>query len=380
MKKAEKHRAISKKLANLEDVIKYEDIVQYADSVITLYQMPEEERIAYFEEVIAEIKAKEAAEEEKKQKQAEAGFAAFSDTKGGKKNKGKFYFYNVTSLGYGKTEFKTRWGNRELADDWRWSDKSRIAVSEATGEAIADNGSTEGATEDEKYKVETYLAKIPTDEKVIDSLSNGRNFAFYQLGLIYKEKFKENLLAADRLQKVLDNNPEERLILPSKYNLFKIFEEEERTALASKYKQDIITNHAGSRYAEILLNPQAILDDNSDGPDAIYSKLYKKYKDQKFLEVITQTEHYIGQFTGDQIVPKFEMLKANAIGRLQGFEAFKEALNYVALTYPNNPEGKKAEQMVADQLPKLAAKEFSLDSIAKGTKNWKVVLSSSATK
>ena len=190
--KGRKHRAISKKLANLEDVIKYEDIVQYADSVITLYQMPEEERIAYFEEVIAEIKAKEAAEEEKKQKQAEAGFAAFSDTKGGKKNKGKFYFYNVTSLGYGKTEFKTRWGNRELADDWRWSDKSRIAVSEATGEAIADNGSTEGATEDEKYKVETYLAKIPTDEKVIDSLSNGRNFAFYQLGLIYKEKFKEN--------------------------------------------------------------------------------------------------------------------------------------------------------------------------------------------
>ena len=99
----------------------------------------------------------------------------------------------------------------------------------------------------------------------------------------------------------------------------------------------------------------------------------RNIKTKKFLEVITQTEHYIGQFTGDQIVPKFEMLKANAIGRLQGFEAFKEALNYVALTYPNNPEGKKAEQMVADQLPKLAAKEFSLDSIAKGTKNWKVV-------
>ena len=56
------------------------------------------------------------------------------------------------------------------------------------------------------------------------------------------------------------------------------------------------------------------------------------------------------------------MLKANAIGRLQGFEDFKEALNYVALTYPNNPEGKKAEQMVAEQLPKLEVKEFSKET------------------
>lgn len=44
---------------------------------------------------------------------------------------------------------------------------------------------------------------------------------------------------------------------------------------------------------------------------------------------------------GDPLVPKFEMLKANSIGRIQGFEAYKEALNYVALNYPNMPEGQK---------------------------------------
>lgn len=369
-----KHRAISKKLTNLEDVIKYEDIVHYADSVITLYEMPEQERISYFEDVIAELKAKEAAEEEKKQKQAEAGFATFNESQGGKQNSGKFYFYNITSLGYGKTDFKTRWGNRELADDWRWSDKSRIAISEATGDIVVDaDGQSKEPTEEEKYSVDFYLAQVPNDEKVIDSLYHERNFAFYQLGLIYKEKFKENELAADRLQKVLDNNPEERLILPAKYNLYKIFEEGDNIGLADQMKQNIITNHADSRYAEILLNPQAVFTGNDDGPDAKYNTLFKAYRDQRFLEVITRSQDYINQFTGDPIVPKFEMLKANAIGRLQGFEPFKEALNYVALTYPNNPEGKKAEDMVANQLPKLANKEFSLDSISKGTKNWKVV-------
>jgi len=67
------------------------------------------------------------------------------------------------------------------------------------------------------------------------------------------------------------------------------------------------------------------------------------------------------------------MLKANAIGRIQGFEAFKEALNYVALNYPNNPEGKKAQEMVAKQLPKLEPQEFSSETGAEGTGNWKVV-------
>lgn len=365
-----KHRSISKKLDNLEDVIKYEDIVQHADSVITLYQMPVAERTAYFEGHIAEMKRKEEAEAEKQLERTNAGFATFANSKGGKENQGKFYFYNITSLGHGRNDFKTRWGTRNLEDDWRWSNKSKTLVSEATGEEIAAN--EEVLTEDQKYSVDYYLEQVPTDVTVIDSLKGERNFANYQLGLIYKEKFKDNMLAAAKLERVLSSNPEERLILPSKYNLYKIYEES-GSPLAMDMKQNIITNHPDTRYAEILLNPQAVLDGNTDSPDARYAALFKKYEQQQFLEVITQSEEYINQFTGDPIVPKFEMLKANAIGRLQGFEPFKEALNYVALTYPNNPEGKKAEQMVEEQLPKLETKEFSPETGSTGAGNWKVV-------
>ncbi|WP_285650437.1 hypothetical protein [Allomuricauda sp. NBRC 101325] len=367
------HRNIQKKLDNLEDVIKYEDIAQNADSVITLYEMPEAERKAYFEDYIAELKRKEelAADEEKKR--TEAGFAAFANSQGGKENQGKFYFYNITSLGYGKNEFRTRWGERALEDDWRWSNKARTLVSEATGETVVASADGENLTQDQKYSVDYYLGTVPTEASVIDSLRGERNFANYQLGLIYKEKFKDNLLAASKLENVLDSDPEERLILPSKYNLYKIYEESGTVVLADQMKQDIIRNHSGTRYAEILLNPQAVLDGNTDSPDARYNALFKQYQQQDYLQVITLSEEYINKFTGDPIVPKFEMLKANAIGRLQGFEPFKEALNYVALTYPNNPEGKKAEQMVKEQLPKLEGKDFSPETGSTGAGNWKVV-------
>jgi hypothetical protein len=368
-----KYRAIKKKLDNLEDVITYEDIVQYADSVITLYKMPKDEQIAYFENYIAEMKKAEEEAAKKEEERITAGFASFVKSKGGKENKGKFYFYNITSLGYGKNDFTTKWGNRQLEDDWRWSNKSRALPSEATGELLADGTAiSDEPIGDEKYDLDFYMERVPKDVSVIDSLGTERNFANYQLGLIYKEKFKENLLASGKLEDVLKSNPEERLILPSKYNLYKIYEEE-GSALAAEMKQNIIQNHGDSRYAEILLNPQAILTGSSDSPDARYTTLYKQYQNQEFLKVITGAEENINKYTGDPIVPKFEMLKANAIGRLQGFEPFKEALNYVALTYPNNPEGKKAEQMVAEQLPKLEPKEFSPEIGSSGTGNWKVI-------
>ena len=368
-----KYRSTKKKRDNLEDVIKYEDIAQYADSVITVYNMPVDDQLAYFEAYISELKEAQAAANKKEEERLNAGFAKFAESKGGKENQGKFYFYNLTSLGYGKNDFVTKWGKRELADDWRWSNKARALPSEATGEAVTANDSISGKpTEEERFSVDFYMDRIPSNVAIIDSLKGERNFANYQLGLIYKEKFKENLLAAGKLEEVLASDPEERLILPSKYNLYKIYEEENSPLLATM-KADILKNHGASRYAEIILNPRAVLEDEADSPDARYAALYRLYQQQEYLKTITGAEENIEKYTGDPIVPKFEMLKANATGRLNGFKPFEEALNYVALTYPNNPEGKKAEKMVAEQLPKLAIKEFSTDVGSSGTGNWKVV-------
>ncbi|GAB5473222.1 MAG: hypothetical protein Mars2KO_13210 [Maribacter sp.] len=367
-----KYRTTKKKLDNLEDVIKYEDIVQYTDSVITLYHMPKDDQLAYFQEFIDEMKRAEEAAAKAAEEKLTASFAAFGDSKGGKENKGKFYFYNIQSLGFGKNDFTNRWGNRELGDDWRWSNKARVSPQTQDETLAANDSLSSGPTDEEKYSLEFYMDQIPTDIAVIDSLNKERNFANYQLGLIYKEKFKENLLASGKLEDVLGANPEERLVLPSKYNLYKIYEEE-GSPLMETLKNDIIQNHPGSRYAEILLNPQAVLAANEDSPEQRYNALFQKYRNQDFLQVITGAEENINRYTGDPIVPKFEMLKANAIGRLNGFEEFKEALNYVALTYPNNPEGKKAEQMVAEQLPKLEPKEFSSEVGSEGSGNWKVV-------
>jgi tetratricopeptide (TPR) repeat protein len=366
------YRRIQKKRDNLDDVIKYEEVVQYADSVLFLHGMSAVEREIYFQVYIDSLRLAQQAEQQKKEQQARAGLEFFSQSPGGKENQGKFYFYNITSLGYGKTEFRAKWGDRELEDNWRWSNKSRI-LPDVPGDAVAEGGQgTEEVTDEEKYSLDFYLDRIPDDPQVVDSLRKERNFANYQLGLIYKEKFKEPMLAAARLERVLDLDPEERLVLPTKYNLYKIYQEV-GSPLQESMKQDILQNHPESRYAAILTNPDIRLSTLENSPDTRYAELFRAYREQEYLRVITGAEESINQFEGDPIVPKLELLKANAIGRLQGFDQFREALNYVALNYPNTEEGIQAQHIIEQQIPKLQNREFTDATGARGTGNWKVV-------
>jgi tetratricopeptide (TPR) repeat protein len=363
-----KYRTIKRKRNNLEDVIKYEGIVQHNDSVLYLVNASAADRIAYFEEFIAELKAKEEAEAEKKELEAlqqntGSGFGV-KNTSGGASAGGTFYFYNAVTVGYGKTEFKKQWGERALEDNWRLSDKTIIADEEIVA-ANTPVGQEQPASAEEKYSVDYYVNQIPTNTQHIDSLVTERNFANYQLGLIYKEQFKEYGLAANKLKKVLQSNPEEKLILPSKYNLYKIYQLQ-NNSMAAAIKKDILDNYSNSNYAEILRNPETILSaDSKNNPEVIYTQLYKKYENQEFEAVIASTQIKAKTFNGQDMGPKFEMLGALAKGRLQGFTEFKKALSAIALNYPNTPEGKEAKNMVDNYLPKIANTTFK-PSVEKG--------------
>ena len=372
------YRVIKRKRDNLDDVIYYETVVQVDDSILNLVNLSETARLEYFNDYIEKLKI---ASEKKREKEEAAernqGLITVNNNLKGQVARpigaigrnpfpqaSTFYFYNQSTVAFGKNEFIKVWGDRTLEDDWRWSSKnnSRLNNNASTNDILA------LATDEEKYDPEFYISKIPSDEKAIDSISDERNYANYQLGLIYKEKFKEYQLARTKLQTLLDNNPEERLILPAKYNLYKIYELLGSNNEAAIAKNDIITNYPDSRYATILNNPElaSLKDENS--PESLYEKTYVLNENQEYAEVIMNCDEYITMFDGDPITAKFELLKATAIGRLFGYNEYAKQINYVALNYPNSIEGKKAESIATNMLPKFANQEFIEDGIEKNVK------------
>lgn len=368
---SKEYRRIKKKRENLDDVIKYETLATANDSILGLVAMSEGERLAYFTEYtdglreqarLDSIAAVKTREEEANKEFYTKNSTAFGDKGDGNST---FYFYNSTTMAYGRQEFTRIWGDRKLEDYWRLSSKKTTSIDEE-GEIVE----VAEIPESELYDPQTYISKIPTDEIVIDSLAKDRNFAYYQLGLIYKEKFRENSLASNRLEKLLTLDPEERLILPAKYNLYKIYTEENQDALATKYKNDIVSNYPDSRYAEIILNPNTQLATDASSPEYKYKELYKRFENSEYGYVIETADDYITLYNGTEIVPKLEMLKATAMARQDGFEAYKKALNYISLTYPNSKEGKEAEDIFSNVLPKISNADFVEDE---ESNNWKVV-------
>jgi tetratricopeptide (TPR) repeat protein len=394
-------RKIKKKRINLDDVIKYETIAQQNDSILSVVVLDETGQKRFYEDYIAklkksdELKAKLATQKAEKEanllaaKNAGGGSLLKQDKNnlvGGAKNsaasnpglfdmgddtKSGFYFYNTTTVAYGKKEFANKWGKRTLKDNWRWSmDTNTDVVIEEEQEKdqiVEKKSEGEEKSEEPKYTVAYYLKQLPTEAKFIDSLATARNFAYYQLGLIYKEKFKENELAAARFEQLLKNNPEERLVLPAKYNLYKIYQII-APAKAEQMKAQILNEYPTSRYAEIIRNPSVEVTDESN-PEMVYNALYKKVERGELREVFSEIDAVIQRFTGEEVVAKFELLKAKLIARLEGLESYKKALNFVALTYPNLEEGKQAERLLSMDIPKLEALTFSKEI----ENEWKIV-------
>jgi len=427
--RSREYKQIKKKRDNLADVIKYEAIAQANDSILHIVSLPEAERRTFFEQYIERLKIQEERERVRLEEaariaenQAASGGASTdpmyqSDEKGTVARSGvtdagslarrapsglaptgttdmekgdinaassttpamsgggggsKFYFYTASTVSFGKLEFKKRWGNRPLTDNWRWAAEQRGSatraqddISNAAGDSLSIAGA-DSKMSDERYTANFYLKQLPTSQKVLDSLAKDRNFAYYQLGSIYMEKFKEYQRAADKLEKLLVNNPEERLVLPSKYNLYKIYQII-NPSKADKYKQQILGEYPDSRYAELIRNP---LSDavNQGSPERVYENLFKRYQAGEVRDVAAQVETNIETYTGEDIVSKFELLKANVTGRLQGLDEYKKQLNFVALNYPNSVEGKQAETMLKTDIPALEKLNFGQPAIT-----WKVV-------
>ncbi len=401
VKKNKEYFTIAKKRENLVDVIKYEGIVQNNDSILNLVALSEKDRRSFFEEYITKIKAKEEAKKILEAKNKEKNNASIGiqdiDTgaKGFKDNSPKamlmndqmpqmpqmppaggfntagndaFYFYNPTIVSYGKIEFAKKWGKRSLKDNWRWSSQTSVINNkeEEKTDIVEDKKEAEVL---EIHQADFYLKKLPTSQKTLDSLARERNFANYQLGVIYKEKFKEYKLAASKFETLLKSKPEERLVLPSMYNLYKIYDIIDKPK-AEKIKNQIVTNYPNTRYAQILSG--ALSEENTivQAPEVVYKETYKQFGNQEYGAVLQTIEKSLAQFAGDDLIPKFELLKANTIGKLKGVEEYKKALNFVALNFPNTKEGKQAEDNLKTNIPVLEQMTLKNDSLSK---KWKII-------
>ena len=335
-------RKIIRKRESLNDVIFYENIATKSDSILTLVNMTEDEKDIYFKGYVEQLKNKFEAEQLlKEQTNATPGMGDLALTNNNYADGGTFYFYNAQVVGFGKQQFKNKYGNRSPGDFWLISQNvglnSDVVIKETKVELDTSM----------LFNAAFYKEQLPKRKQALDSINYVRNDAYYNLGLIYKEQFREYEIAAIDFEKFLENEPKENLILPVKYHLYKtygFFNEE----MSNKYREDIVTNYPDSRYAEMIKNPNNILDNSNDdnSPEYLYKTAFVCYEEEDFEYSLRTVNDALDRFKGLEIEAKFELLKAFLLYKTQGEELFREKLNTIILNFPNTQESDHAEQVL----------------------------------
>ncbi len=317
---------------NIEDIVRLEKLIIHNDSIMKLVNADSLERVKLIQDYIDKLKAAEEKAEREKNAENEVDYSEV------KSKYTSFYFYNKDLVNQGKEYFKNTWGEIQLTDMWRLKNQMNFDEEDEANDNEEDT--EEDKTDDnnknipEKYQIAYYYKQIPTEAKQIDSIAGKTNYAHYQVGLIYYDKFAEHEKAIEHLTKMLKENPKKELIAPAKYTLYKIYKDIGKSLLSENYAQDVLNDYPNTLYADLIKNPDKLSERSNKEFKQAYQKLYQYYKHQRYDSLLTASEPMLIKFHFHPELGKVELLRATALARADGLDAYEKALKDIILKYP----------------------------------------------
>lgn len=346
------HLYIRRKRDNLAEIATQEKIVYQTDSVLRIMKLSDEQKVTYFQKHIDSLQKINGKIANNQQitnfgKEIKISIPTQDNT---------FYFYSPTAIAYGKQTFVKQFGDRPLVDNWRWS-------SLVTSSQIAEK--EQDSVKSKVLTPEIFIVQLPPQSE-LPSLEEKRNKALYRLGVIYFEKFEDNTLAISRLEEVLKNNPDQDLKQKSLYQLYKIYERE-NSPKAQIYKNQLVSQFPNSDYAQILSGSGKT---NEQQLGVYYEELQKSLENQEFTRIINVVDSLKPQYKLSPTAPDWDLLRAQAQGRLEGINAYKQALERIKEEYPNSKQSKKVEELLT--ILNLSEKEIEFEPEQRAS-TWKIV-------
>jgi tetratricopeptide (TPR) repeat protein len=333
---------IVSKTRSLSDLVENLQVVQLEDSLQKLARMPESERNAVIDSIIAWIiQEEERAREQEMTMMQDQQFNRMALNESQRTGYtadqgGKWYFYNQAAKGFGQPEFRMKWGNRKLEDNWRRSNKSEIRFeTEEITEVSDTSGAIEEATKILSNKSrEYYLKDIPMTDSMID-ISNARIVeGLYNAGNIYRNELRDHPRAEETYRELLDRYPGNEYTLSTYYNLYRMYVEDNDELKADIYKSLVISDFPESQPAQLLTNPNYIseLQAKENEVNYFYEETYNMYQRGDYYGVIRNVDTALVKYSEDPIIPKFEFLKVLAIGKTRDVLVFTQELDSLSKT------------------------------------------------
>ena len=358
--------AIKTKSLNLKALVSQLTIIQREDSLQRVAKMPEQERNTLISSIIANA-VKDESEVKASANSDRYNLGQYYENErrfqGNIEQEGKWYFYNQTALTFGRTEFRKRWGDRKLEDNWRRSNRTRVANIQASNnpnEAAQKMTDTSAAKNDFK-KPQFYLKNLPLTDSLIIISNDNIATAMLNAGKAYADRIANPAKATEMLEALINRFPSSELIPEALYNLYNI-NKEANNSKSETYRQRLLQKYSDNEFARILSDPAYYEKKLTDlkMAEKTYNDAYNAYSNEDFKSAISISDEALKKYPLDQLAPKFLLLRAYSVGRISDERTFKEELNSLIKTWPETVESKKAAEIIAyinQKTPELKIEE-----------------------
>jgi len=279
-------------------------------------------------------------------------------------------------LSMGFSEFNMKWGTRRLEDMWRLSNKEMVMDEEvATDELPADStdmaadstggkGGGKGGAADPKSR-DFYLAKLPLTPEAVQKSDVKIIEALFKAAFIYREGLADLKASVATFEDLVTRFPDtasNRYYLLSCYMISSLSKQLGDTEKASSYAQLIINGYPASDYALILKDPSFVeeMELNNRQAGLFYEETFNSYKARQYYAVLLNCDIAREKYdTKHVLMPRFEYLRALAIGNLEVVDSLAVNLQRLVKAYPRDPvaaEAIKILDKIARANPQLAAR------------------------
>ena len=331
----ERYVTVERYAANLKSIASNIQIIELKDSLLRLGSLSPRELEAFALEQAKKVR-------EEQQKQVEEG-NQISITTSVSSGNSRFFAYNPSTVLKGRQDFNKRWGSRPLEDNWRRANKNSSGIDEELDVAVVKQ------EEDYTEEINKIVRNIPTDEQSQSEIKDQIEKAMFELGTGLRTYIENYPKSIETLMELLERYPDTEHRVEAYYYLYLNYVDINNQNKADYYKNKLINEFPSSPFAIFLNDPtneKALLTDEKK-IQLYYENTYEEFESGNFQLVFDRLEQGRKDFGLEhKMAPKFDLLRAMAIGNIDGQNEYINALRGVILKHNNTDEQTYAREML----------------------------------
>lgn len=251
-----------------------------------------------------------------------------------------FYFYNPQLVSQGINDFKKRWGNRRLEDNWRISNSTTMP-DYVYDTSIEQSANTETySNELVIFSPEYWLQQLPTSPEAISASNSIIGASLYEIGNIAKNRLYDFELAINSYSRLYKDFAESQFMLDAAYNLYMIYRQANDYNNANIYRSKIISSFPDSDYVVMMTDPEyeSIMANYAFMENALYQEAYQAYQNGNVMIVHSSYNKANRLFASSTLMPKFSLLHSLAYAMSGDIDSLQVGLEKFVSKYKESDE------------------------------------------